>query len=185
MFDDVAADIDEEFLFHMRQLLAQLALHAVILAVYLQAAAEIAELAQHFLPAQVALEKAESGLVVGHAVLRRDQRQRRLRAIEIGIVSGRLVQDQRHRCHRFGGRVGAQAQGLLRGDALRRVFAHHAIDFDPAAGNVFLGLAARAAELGGELFGKADRFGHGAAHGVGATIVSVRLPLPGFMLRRA
>ncbi|MNJ53220.1 hypothetical protein D3C77_486000 [compost metagenome] len=77
----------------------------------------------------------------------------------LAVHTGRLVQQQGHRLQRFGTSAWQQFDALLLNLELR-LLDHQAIDGDPAAFDVQLGLPARAAKLLDKAFGQADGFGH-------------------------
>ncbi|MOA13874.1 hypothetical protein D3C78_1339410 [compost metagenome] len=103
----------------------------------------------------MALEQVHAGGVVGRATGGLDQL-----ADLLGVMTGRLVQDQGDRRLGFRAGTGTQGDGLLLNLELR-LLDHLAIHRHPAALDVQLGLAARAGQQFGEAFGQADGFAHG------------------------
>jgi hypothetical protein len=70
-----------------------------------------------------------------------------------------FVQQQRHRCQRQQAGVLVECDGLVEHAELR-LFNDHAVDADPAAFDVLLGLAARARQHFGQTLGEANGFCH-------------------------
>jgi hypothetical protein len=83
-------------------------------------------------------------------------------------VARRLVPDQRHRGQRFELRLGIEGDDLLVTHPLHGFLDHLAIHPHPAAGDVALGVAARAGQLRRQAFGQALRFGPAGVGHVGA-----------------
>jgi hypothetical protein len=86
-----------------------------------------------------------------------DGGQRLLDSRVVGV--GRAVQQQGHRLHRIEAGLGVQFDALALDLELRRLD-HLAVDADPAAGDVQVGLAPRTAEQFDDAFGQADGFAH-------------------------
>lgn len=99
-------------------------------------------------------QHAHVGLIQTAARGRYSQRQRGL-----GGHSGRLVQQQRGWLGRRKHRIGCQRY-LRRGGQCLWLLDHHTVHADPAAFDVLLSLATRAAEQRGNAFVETDRFGH-------------------------
>jgi len=79
--------------------------------------------------------------------------------VRCGGLAGGFVQEQRDRRH-FGSGGAGQQFDLLAADLEKWCFDHLAVDLDPAAFDIELGLASGTAKLLGKAFGQAYRVGH-------------------------
>ncbi|MNN03049.1 hypothetical protein D3C81_1157240 [compost metagenome] len=150
----LAAHFNDEFLFQAAQVGVDLAGYPPVLGEYLQAAGTALQRRHAGLPGKMPVQCAHA-FAVGFAEVAHVHAG----AGGFAVHAGRLVQQQGYRFQRFGTGTRQQFDALLL-DLELRLLDHHAIDRDPAALDIQLGLAAGAAKLLDKAFGQADGFGH-------------------------